>query len=104
MPDEQGNFVPGGFAVTGRGGELLDGHQLLTELIRWTMTVSEAEGNRMKIRLDVKQHTPDDWAWEHAPDDGLTLEAKFGRRVMRGDARIVGRIPAVVIEADVEVV
>jgi hypothetical protein len=105
VPDDKGNFLPGGFSVRGQGGEVLDGHRLVTELRNWSMAVEEADGNRMKVRITVQKHEPvDAYTWEHAPDDGLTLEAKFGRKTMRGDARIVGRIPGVVIEADVEVV
>jgi len=104
MPDEQGNFLPGGFQTNGRGGELLNGPYVVTELKLWTMTVSEASDNRMTVRLTVQRHEPPDrFTFEHAPDNDLSVEIPFGRKMMRGRARIVGRIPAFVVEAEVEV-
>jgi hypothetical protein len=104
MPDEQGNFQPG-FTTRGRGGEVLDGPYVVTELKQWTMGVDQAEDNKMRVRLTIQKHEPpDQFTYEHAPDNGLTVEIPFGRKTMQGSARILGRIPALVIEADVEVV
>lgn len=104
MPDEQGNFQPG-FTTRGRGGELLDGPYVVTALRAWTATFSDIDGNRMKARITVQKHEPEnDFTYEHAPDNGLKVEIPFGRKSMEGAARILGRIPQLVIEADVEVV
>lgn len=103
MPNEQGDFQPG-FQVRGRGGELRDGPYVVTDLVQWTADISNAEENRMHVRIIVQRHEPESkFTYEHAPDRGMTLEIPFGKKMMRGTANIVGRVPALVIEADVEV-
>jgi hypothetical protein len=104
MPDEQGNFKPG-FVMRGRGGELLDGYRLVTELKEWTAQIAETDDtSRVTMRVTVQRHEPyDRFTYEHAPDEGLRFEVSLGRKMMAGPARILGRIPQLVIESTVEV-
>jgi len=105
MPDDQGNFVAGGFAMRGRGGELRHGHRTISDLGSWTASVQEVseDERRITLRLSVKQHDPDGYWFEHAPENRLYLEIPIGRRQMGGAAKIVSRKPAFVIEATLEV-
>jgi hypothetical protein len=104
MPDEQNNFVAGGFALRGKGGELRHGHRTVSDLGGWTATVQQVseDDQRVTLRLDVRQHEPDTFWFEHAPESRLWLEIPLGRRAMGGLARILSRTPFV-IEATLEV-
>jgi hypothetical protein len=105
MPDDQGNFVPGGFAMRGQGGELRHGHRVVTDLQSWTAQVQEVspDERQVTLRLSVRRHDPDRFWFEHAPAEGLHLEIPLGRRQLGGAARILSRSPAFVIEATLEV-
>jgi hypothetical protein len=104
MPDDNGNFKPGGLVVKGRGGELLHGHRVVTELGRWTATVlgTSEDDRQARLRIDVRQHDPNAFWLEHAPSEGLRLEIQLGTRAMAGEATLLARSP-LVIEAVVEV-
>lgn len=107
MPDEQGQFLPGGFAVKGQGGELRHGHRVVADLLRWTAQVQppqeeDAEGS-IRLRLNVSESEADPFWIEHAPTKGLTLvSVRVGRRDYRGKATLVARIPRLVIDAILE--
>jgi hypothetical protein len=102
MEDDSG-FVAGRVQTRGRGGELLYGHRQVTELDRWTAEISSSEDDlRLKVRLTVKSHEPDPFWFENCPDDDVVLALKFGRKEMEGKAHIVGRFPALVIEAIIQ--
>lgn len=104
MPDDQGNFQPG-FSFAGRGGELRDGFLAITDLVSWNMAMEATDDpNISKVRLTVRQHRPEDqYTYDHSADGGLELDVPFGKKRLRGAARIVSRIPSLVIEAVVEV-
>ena len=103
MPDEHGNFIAGGFAMRGRGGELRHGHRTVSDLGTWTASIQEASDDQVTLRLNVTKHTPDGYWFEHAPAGRLYLEIPLGRRQMGGAAKIVSRTPALIIEATLEV-
>lgn len=98
MPDDQGNFLPGGFATRGRGGDLLHGHRLVTELGDWTAVVKEVseDGETLVLRITVKKHDADPFWLEHAPSAGLRIEMRFGRKEMAGMAALISRAPLVI--------
>lgn len=104
MPDDQGNFQPGGLSVRGRGGELRYGFRIVSELGRWTAEIKEAdqEGTSMTIRMTVRDHESDSFWLEHAPEDEIELEMRLGSREMRGPAKILNKVPNLVVEARVE--
>lgn len=106
MPDDQGNFVAGGFAMRGRGGELRHGHRIVSDLEAWTASVHQVSGDdrEVTLRLSVSKHDPDPFWFEHAPTERLYLEIPLGRRRLGGQAQIVSRSPILVIEATLEVV
>lgn len=106
MPDEQGQFLPGGFAVRGQGGELRHGHRIVADLERWTAQVQprqegDTEGS-IRLRLNVSESDADPFWIEHAPTKGLTLTVRVGKRDYRGKATLVARIPRLVIDAILE--
>ena len=105
MPDDQGNFVAGGFAMRGRGGELKHGHRVISDLEAWTANVQQVseDDRKVTLRLVVQRHTADAYRLEHAPDRRLYLEIPLGRRQLGGLAQIVSRSPTLVIEATLEV-
>lgn len=104
MPDEQGNFLPGGFAIRGSGGELKHGHRVVSDLLSWTAKTLAANENSVRLRIDVKSMDADPYWIEHAPDKGLSLSIAIGRRELIGTANIVSRYPTLVLEAELEAV
>ena len=104
MPDEKGEFLAGFLAVKGRGGELRYGFRTVSELGRWdaNITSTTQDGRAMTVQLQVREHDPDPFWIEHAPEGEIVLEMRFGRREMMGPAKIINRLPKLVIEATVE--
>src|SRR5262245_28947315 len=104
MPDEKGNFVPGGVALRGKGGTLKHGHRYVSDLGSWTATIKEvaADDSSVTLQISVKNHDADPFWLEHAPARGLRLELMLGRREMSGAAALLSRAP-LIIEATLEV-
>jgi hypothetical protein len=104
MPDEQGNFLPGGMTIKGTGGEILYGYRLVTELGKWNgdITGVTEDGKKTKIRMTVRDHDPDPFWIEHAPANELTLEMRFGSRTVSGPVQIIQREPRLVLAAVLE--
>lgn len=122
MPDDSGNFKPGGFQIRGRGGELRNGFRVVTDLGRWTADVSQvSDDDRVFVLvMSVRDHEPDPFQFEHAPSTGLKLSVTLGGRppqpgeaprgrtigggkLLEGAAKLRSRNP-LVIEATLEVV
>ena len=69
--------------IEGRGGRLLDGCRVVTELQRWH---GEGIGEGL-LYVMVERHRPDEIWWEHHGPD-LSVELEVGRGMWTGTARV----------------
>lgn len=80
-------------SISGSGGRLKSGSRTVTEVGAWT---AQALGNGC-LRVQVTQHTPDPFWWEHHDPARLKLDLDFGREGLRGPVEVVSPNPLTLI-------
>lgn len=96
-------FEPG-LHLSGKGGVLLRGWDVVTELNYWTAQIGASLSNGKRgLRITVGGHTPDPYLFEHREeDDEYTLELQIAPRrgkptePVEAHARIANGAPLII--------